>query len=759
MNSLGSTNLAARAGRWSARHWKTATFGWLAMVVVLAILGTVVGTKEISDADGMNGEAARAQRIFDSAGFRDVAMEVVLVQNPSVTADSEAFKRTVRDAVAVLSQASGVTKVHSPYAPGNEDQISKDRHSAVITLELDLRGDELAVAERTRRAMAPVERAHSGFRVDQTGGASIESAVEETVEADFKRAELMSIPLTLGILLIAFGALLAAFLPLVLALTAFAAATGVLAFASNLLPVDDAATNVMLLIGLAVGVDYSLFYLKREREERALGKSREAALDAAAATSGRAVLISGLTVIAAMAGMFLAGNRAIVGVGLGAIIVVAIAVVGSLTVLPAVLSRLGDKMERGRIPGLRRIRRDGESRVWSAVLDRVLRRPLIAALLAGGALVALAVPAFALETARAGLSDLPQSIPAVETLNRIERAFPGAPDPAQVAVRAADVTAPSVRAAIERLKERALDSGAAREPIEVEVNPAKTVAVISVPLVGRGPGNAESERSLETLRRLVQSTIAPTGAEAAVGGEIAASRDFNDVLQSRMPLVFAFVLGMAFLLLLLSFRSLVIAVSAVLLNLLSVAAAYGLLVVVFQHGFGESPLGFESSGSIVAWLPLFLFVVLFGLSMDYHVFILSRIREAYDRGSATGDAIAHGIKSTAGVVTAAATVMVFVFGIFATLSQLSMKQLGVGLAAAILIDATLIRGVLLPAAMKLLGEANWYLPRWLNWLPKLAAEPIDVRDLHRRRDASEQPRIELEPVPGNARGEVLTWDA
>jgi uncharacterized membrane protein YdfJ with MMPL/SSD domain len=727
MNSLrGSANLAERAGRWSARHWKTATFGWLAMVVAVAVLGAIVGTKELSDAGGMSGESARAQSIIDGASFPSGAMEVVLVQSPTETAQRPAFKRTVEHALAVLSETRGVEKVRSPYARGNEDHISKDGHSAVIGFELS--GDEFESAERARRGVEAVQRAHPAFGVEQTGGASIEQAVEQAVGADFKRAELMSIPLTLGILLVAFGALLAAFLPLLLALTAFAAATGVLAFASTLLPVDNAASSVMLLIGLAVGVDYSLFYLKREREERALGKRREAALEAAAATSGRSVLISGLTVIVAMAGMFLAGNRAIVGVGLGAIIVVAIAVVGSLTVLPALLSRLGDKVERGRIPGLRRIRQDGESRVWGAVLERVLRRPRVAALVAGGALAALAAPAVSLQTARPGVGDLPQNIPALETLNRIERAFPGGREPALVAVQAANVTAPAVQAAIERLQQRALDSGAAREPIEVDVNPAKTVAVVSIPLAGRGAGDSESERALATLRQLVQATIGPTGAEAAVGGEIAASRDFNETLASHMPLVFAFVLGLAFLLLLVSFRSLVIAVTAVMLNLLSVAAAYGLLVIVFQHGFGESLLGFQSNGSIVAWLPLFLFVVLFGLSMDYHVFILSRIREAYDRGLATDDAIAHGIKSTAGVVTAAATVMVLAFGIFATLSQLSMKQLGVGLAAAILIDATLIRGVLLPATMKLLGEANWYLPRRLDWLPRLAHEPADRRE-------------------------------
>jgi putative drug exporter of the RND superfamily len=715
-------------GRWSARHWKTATFGWLAVVAIVTVLGALAGMNEISDAEGMSGESARAQRIIDGARFREAGMEVVLVQSRTETADRAAFRRTVQHAVSVLSRTRGVQAVRSPYAPGNGDQISKDRHSALIDVELDPRTDELETADRAQRAVAVVARAHPGFRVEQTGGASIEKALEDTVDKDLERAELLSIPLTLAILLVAFGALLAAFIPLLLALTAFAAATGALAFASTLLPVDDAANSVMLLIGLAVGVDYSLFYLKREREERALGKTSDAALDAAAATSGRSVLISGLTVIIAMAGMFLAGNGAIVSVGLGAIIVVAIAVVGSLTVLPALLSRLGDKVERGRIPGLGRARAGGESRLWGAVVERVLRRPLIAALLAGAALLALAAPALGLHTARPGVGDLPQNLAAVETLNRVERAFPGAPDPAAVAVEAADVTAPGVQAAIARLQERALASGAAREPIEVDVNPAKTVAIVSVPLAGSGAGDAESERALGTLRQLAQNAIEPAGAQVAVGGEIAASRDFNETLKSHMPLVFVFVLALAFVLLLLSFRSLVIAVTAVVLNLLSVAAAYGLLVIVFQHGLGESLLGFQSTGSIVAWLPLFLFVVLFGLSMDYHVFIVSRIREAYDGGLATSDAIAHGIKSTAGVVTAAATVMVFVFAIFATLSQLSLKQVGVGLAAAILIDATLIRGVLLPATMKLLGEANWYLPRRLSWLPRLDHESAETRE-------------------------------
>ena len=299
----------------------------------------------------------------------------------------------------------------------------------------------------------------------------------------------------------------------------------------------------------------------------------------------------------------------------------------------------------------------------------MLRRPVLAAIVAGGLLIALALPALRLHTADPGSGDLPQGIPPVQTLNRIDAAFPGAPEAAAVVVRASNVTAPSVKAALQRLKDEVHASGVGHEPIETDVNPAKTVAIVSIPLAGNGVGDATSERALIELRRITAETLEEPGVEAVVGGGIASSYDFNSALRSHMPLVFAFVLGLAFLLLLFTFRSLVIALTAVALNLLSVAAAYGLLVIVFQHGVGASLLGFHATGAIVSWLPLFLFVVLFGLSMDYHVFILSRIREAHERGLSTDDAIAHGIKSTAGVVTAAATVMVFVFAIFATLSR------------------------------------------------------------------------------------------
>jgi uncharacterized membrane protein YdfJ with MMPL/SSD domain len=719
MNSLGhSRNIAARAGRWSARHWKTATFGWLALVVLIFVLGALVGTKELSDAGGMNGDSARAERIIDGAGFPQQETEVVLIQSTTATVGDAAFKATVADVLGALAKVRGVEHVHSPYARGNEGQIAESRRAALVPFELDGNTTEpYDGVKRALAAVAAVQRAHPDFRIEETGGPSIDRALDNTVEKDFRRAELSSVPLTLGILIVAVGALLAAFLPVLLALTAVGAATGALAFASQLLPVDEAAGSVMLLIGLAVGVDYSLFYLKREREERALGNGREAALEAAAATSGRSVLISGLTVIVAMAGMFLAGNPTFVGIGLGTILVVATAILGSLTVLPAILSRLGDRIEAGRIPGFGRSRSGRESRLWAALLDRVLRRPVISAVVAGSLLLALALPALRLHTADPGSGDLPQGLAPVQTLNRIDAAFPGAPEAAAVVVTASDVTTPSIKAAIQRLKGEVHTSGVGHEPIETDINPAKTVAIVSIPLAGKGVGDPTSERSLLELRRITSETLDEPGVDAVVGGGIAGSYDVNSALRSHMPIVFAFVLGLAFLLLLFTFRSLVIALTAVMLNLLSVAAAYGLLVIVFQHGVGESLLGFHATGAIVSWLPLFLFVVLFGLSMDYHVFILSRIREAHERGLNTDEAIAHGIKSTAGVVTAAATVMVFVFAIFATLSQLSLKQLGVGLAAAVLVDATLIRGVLLPATMKLLGSWNWYLPRWLAWLP------------------------------------------
>src|SRR6266498_1212208 len=716
-----NSNLAARMGRWSAAHWKTATFGWLALVLVAFAVGGQVGTKQVDPNTVGPGESGRMDRILD-AGFKLPANESVLIQSRSVRAGTPAFDSVVADVVARVSKVAAVQNVRSPLDPANAGQIAKGRHAALI--EFEIRGEKKKAGDKlgpVLKSVAAAQRAHPGFFVGEFGGASAAKETDTAFADDLKSAGLFSIPLTLIILVVAFGALVAAGIPLLLALTAIFATFGLVALPSHLLPLAQEAPAVVLLVGLAVGVDYSMFYLRREREERAAGRSERAALEAAAATSGRSVLISGLAVMVAMAGMFLTGDATFASFGYATMIVVAAAMLGSLTVLPALLSKLGDRVDRLHVPLVGRLRRDnGEGRVWGAIVERVLRRPLLSAALAGGLLLALAVPALQLHMAKPGPDTFPQSLAVVKTYNRMQQAFPGKALPANVVVKAPNVNPPAVRGAITQLERRALATGKALEPITIDKNAGGTIANVTIPIVGRGT-DARSNAALAALRdRVVPETVgAVPGVEAGVTGLTAEWKDQKDQLRSKLPLVVGFVLLFAFALMLVAFRSIVVAIKAIVLNLLSVAAAYGVLVLVFQHGIGKGLLGFSSTAGIDPVTPLLLFVILFGLSMDYHVFIISRIRETFDRGASMDEAIAHGIKSTAGVVTSAAIVMVAVFSIFATLSMLIFKQFGVGLAAAILIDATLVRGVLLPATMKLLGERNWYLPSWLQWLPRL----------------------------------------
>jgi RND superfamily putative drug exporter len=728
-----SRNIAARMGRWSAQHRKLAIFGWLAFVAVAVVLGGMIGTKEIDYDTTRPGESGRAERILD-AGFKQPASESVLIESPSIVTTDPAFAEAIAAVVGNLAGLDAVTNVRSPLLPENAGQLAADGHAALVTF--DIRGDADDAAAKITPILdrvADVQQAHPELYIAQFGDTSANEELEASFGKDLKKAGLFSLPLTLVILVVAFGALVAAGIPLLLGITAVLATLGLVALPSQVLPTDDSVGAIVLLIGLAVGVDYSMFYLKREREERAAGRSEKAALEAAAATSGRSVLISGLTVMVAMGGMLLTGDASFAAMGVATMMVVAIAMVGSLTVLPALLSNLGDNVDRLHVPFVGRLRRDGgDGRIWGAIVDRVLKRPVLSLVLAGGLLLALAVPALQLHTAEPGPETFPQDLAVVQTFNRLQESFPGTEIPVNVVVKAPDVDAPEVQSAISRLMERALETGRMHEPITVDVNHDGTVANIAIPIDGHGT-DGPSNAALAALRSdIVPETVgALPGVESAVTGMTAFSKDGNDQLKSAAPIVFVFVLVFAFALMLVAFRSIVIAAKAILLNLLSVAAAYGVLVLVFQHGVGKSLLGVESTGGIVPFLPIFLFVILFGLSMDYHVFILSRIRELYDRGASTDEAISRGIKSTAGVVTSAAIVMVGVFAIFGTLSMIIFKQFGVGLAAAILIDATIVRAVLLPAAMKLLGEANWYLPSWLEWLPhfehggSVTAEPIE----------------------------------
>jgi RND superfamily putative drug exporter len=714
MSATKPNNLAARMGRWSADHWKTATFGWLAFVVVSFALGGAIGTKFIDPNAPGPGESGRMEKILDE-GFKQPAAETVFIQHGSLRTTDPAFKAAIEDVTAGISGMNDVQNVK----PG---EISKDGHGALVDFEI--RGDADDAADKIDPILAKVDeaqKAHPEFFIGEFGYASAAHAVQTAASDDLAKAGMLSLPITLAILVIAFGALVAAGIPLLLAFTAVLATLGLVALPSQILPVADQAGALVLLIGLAVGVDYTMFYLRREREERAAGRSERAALEVAAATSGRSVLISGLTVIVAMAGMFLTGDKIFASFGVATILVVATAMLGSLTVLPALLSRLGDNVDRVRIPFVSQLRRDdGEGRIWGAIVDRVMRRPGLSALLAGGFLVLLALPALQLRMEQSGVDTFPKSLRAVQTYDRMQQAFPGEALPAYVVVKAPNVNAPTMRAAIQRLKDRALASGRMYEPITVDVNDAGTVANITVPIKGKGT-DAESNASLAALRdEIVPTTVgAQPDAEAGVTGLTANWIDSTDELKSNFPPVVAFVLVFAFLLMLVAFRSPVIAAKAIVLNLLSVGAAYGVLVLVFQHGVGKGLVGLSSTAGIDPVVPLLLFVILFGLSMDYHVFLLSRIRELVQRGASTEEAVSQGIKTTAGVVTSAAIVMVFVFAVFIALSMLLFKQFGVGLAVAILIDATIVRGILLPASMKLLGEWNWYLPSWLEWLPRI----------------------------------------
>ncbi|MEY9940768.1 MMPL family transporter [Streptacidiphilus sp. MAP5-3] len=702
------SRLTVAVGDWSARHRKTAVFGWLLFVVLATTLGSMAGTKNTTDADNGVGESGRAVHALAAAGLAQPAAESVFIQAQGFTATDPRFHAIVDASVAAVEATGRVAQVQSPYTSG---ALSADGHSALV--EFVMTGDPDTVADRVQPvldAVAKVQSQHPEATVVEYGTAGATKEFNDTFNSDFAGAEWTAVPLALGILLIVFGALVAALLPVVLAVTAFTGAFGLVALTTRLVPTSSDASSVMLLVGLAVGVDYCLFYLSREREERAAGKDPHTALRIAAETSGHSVLVSGLTVMVAMAGMFLTGIADFRAMGVATIVVVLVAVLGSLTVLPALLSMLGDKVDRLRIPFLGRRRPSPEGgRLLAPVLRTVLARPLISALVATLALLGLAVPVLGMHTAQlTAAQELPSTNAVVRTGEQIAKAFPGSPLPATVVVRSSAVGDPAQTQAFAAFKRAALATGKLHEPITEAVHADKGIAVISVTLDGTGT-DAPSVAALNVLRgQVIPATLGKLpGAEVDVAGDAAASVDFSNQLSHSALPVFAFVIALAFALMLISFRSVVIAITAALLNLLSVGAAYGALTLVFQHGVGASLIGARTVGAITSWLPLFLFVILFGLSMDYHVFVVSRIKEGHDQGLDTKTAVARGIGSTAGVVSSAALIMVGVFAIFGTLSVTSMKEVGVGLAVAVLVDATVIRGVLLPSVMTLLGERNW----------------------------------------------------
>jgi putative drug exporter of the RND superfamily len=721
---------------WSARHRKVAVFGWLALVAVLFLGGQAVGGKSLPVYDA--GQAGQAERALHQVGVQYPAVEDVLIQarQPGQTfAASPQLRQAASQVAAALARLpQAAVHIQSPLGPGGGALVSRDGRSALVRFEVPGPQDSWPTAVAPAlRAVAAVQARYPGLRIAEAGDASEARAIGTVLDSGFRRAEVTSVPITLILLLLVFGALVAAGIPLLLAATSVMAALSLLNVFSHWLPVGQSTSEVVLLIGMAVGVDYSLFYLRREREERAAGASTGQALRVAAATSGRAILVSGLTVMTALAGLFLSGYNLFSGIALGTIAVVGIAVLGSLTVLPAILSWLGPRADRGRIPFLGRRRTTARpSRAWAALARSVGRRPAIWGGAAALALLALATPALGMRIGEPAV-DLPVGNSVLQTINATDRAFPQSPSPAQVVVTGAGLGSPAARAAITALQDRAVAAGPhapVHGPVTVTPVAGGRALILGVPLAGNG-GDAASNQALVTLRsQVLPQTLGKAGGISyAVTGDTASSYDNDAAMHSATPVVIAFVVVLAFCLLLVAFRSVTIPLISIVLNLLSVAAGYGLITLIFQDGRLQGLLGYTSFGAIIGWVPLFMFVLLFGLSMDYHVFILSRIRELRARGASTADAVTGGISSSAGVVTSAAVIMVAVFSILATLPIVDTKTLGIGLAAAVLIDATVVRGILLPAAMSLLGERCWYLPRWLSWLPggRSRAVPAVIR--------------------------------
>ena len=642
--------------------------------------------------------------------------EAVLIQartQGATFATDPSMRQAVSQVTAALSRLPGAaTQVNSPLDAAGRALVSANGRSALVTFNVPGPAADVTTAVTPALdAVASVQASHPQLLVAEGGDASLGQAVNNQISADFGKATETSLPVTLILLAIVFGTLVAAGIPVLLAITSALTATWLLAIPGHWLPVGSQTSTVVLLVGMAVGVDYSLFFLRRQREERARGADLQQAITGAARTSGRSIVVSGLTVMTALAGLLLTGYSLFSGMAIGAITVVGIAVAGSLTVLPALLSMLGDRVDKGRIPLIgRRRAAAAPSRAWAALVRRVVRRPLLWGGAATIVMLAIAAPALGIRLAYPAI-DAPADLPVVSTIESIQAAFPQSPAPAEVVVTGQHLTGAAVTSAIAALGKLAAGSGGPiREPVTASVVAGGRALVVSVPLAGNG-GDAASYSALDTLRdRILPETLGTAGVSYAVAGDTAANHDDAAQLSARTPLVLAAVAAVAFCLLLLAFGSLVLPLVSIALNFLSVAAAYGLITFIFQDGRLQGPLGYASSGAITPWVPLFLFTFLFGISMDYHVFILSRIRELRRHGETTPGAITAGIASSAGVVSSAALIMVAVFSIFIGMGQVELKMLGVGLAAAILLDATIVRGVLLPAAMTLLGDRCWYLP-------------------------------------------------
>ena len=734
-NDSSGVSFTGRIAGWSARHRWIVVLGALALVVLSFLLSSAIGV-ETSDVFG-TGESRKGHQLIEDRFEQLPSFDSVIIKNPGLDVDDTAFRSTVDPLVEKFRGLEGVEDVESYYDSRAPHLVSDDRNVVIVRVELEkAKQDDLnKVAEGLMDAVLEAETsaAANGFELGIFGGASLNVAQEEVVGEDFQKILLITLVGALIILTLAFGAVVAAFIPIIMALVSIFTAVGVATFASQAKPLNFNFFEMIILMGLAVGIDYSLFIINRFREERAAGRDKIDAIRVSSDTTGRAVFYAGITVFVSLAGMLLTGDALFYGLGLGAMIVVVLAVVASLTLLPALISLLDHRLSWLRIPGLGRPSTGGG--IWGAVTDAVLARPVVYAGVTLVALIALSVPLFSLNIGDTPITKVFDWDGAKEDGGKIgllahgvglmDEHFILGEVGGLVAIvdpgKSGTVDTPAIQASTANLIAAVQQDDQFGEPVETIVNIEGDLLGISVP-VTHSEDTSKANATVEKLRQLAPAAFAGAGVDVFVAGGPAGTFDSEKNTKDKAPIVFGFVLILAFLLLLVMFRSIIIPIKAIVLNLLSVGAAYGVLVLVFQEGLGEGLLNFEAAGTIEIFMPLFLFAVLFGLSMDYHMLLLSRVKEAYDAGSSNEESVSLGIKATAALITSAALVMVLVFAAFATSRIMFFQQIGVGLGVAILIDATIIRAILLPASMKLLGDWNWYLPKWLEWLPRVSAE-------------------------------------
>jgi putative drug exporter of the RND superfamily len=705
---------------------------WLLVIftafVLVAMFLAFEGEAEITRTTESNeAEQTLDEGFPQEAASGNAISEVVVVRAESGDVRTEAMRARVAALADELRGAGAERVVTYREEPR---LVSQDRDSTVLLLALGRDGEDdvedvVDVVERLDEEPA--------YRAAVTGERTADADEDAASLEDLKKGELFfGAPLALVVLLLVFGAVVAGLVPLMLAIASIVVALALVALLAQAYDLSVFTQNMLIGMGLALGIDYSLFTLSRYREERLQGREKHDAIATAGATAGRAVLFSGIAFVLAMLGLLLVPSTIFRSLAAGAILVGVVSVIAALTLLPAVLSLLGDRVNALRIPFFGRAAEQAgrEGRFWGAIVDRVMRRPVVSFVLAAGLLLALAAPVLALDTGTSGAATLPDRFESKQGYLLLREEFPReSTEPVEIAV-AGEVDTPAVTAALSRLEQELARRPIFGEPV-VETNEAGTVARVTVPIAD----NPDGERAIAAVRELrsdlVPRAFAGVDAEVYVGGDTAEELDYHDTVDFWLPLVLAFVLGLSFVLLTIAFRSLVVPATAIGMNLLSVGAAYGLLVLVFQEGIGNELLGLREAETIDAWVPLFLFAVLFGLSMDYQVFLLSRIRERYTETGNTEAAISFGIGSTARLITGAALIIIAVFWGFAMGDTIAFQQMGFGIAVALLIDATIVRSVLVPATMKLLGERNWYLPAWLTWLPDAhveGAEPaLEVR--------------------------------